>query len=363
MPLFMDYHKIPNVVLEDIVNAHMADVAIQAQYDVKYLQFWINQRDGAVFCLTEGPDARTCEIVHELAHGHVACAITELDPVTYKLFMGENHKLELGLVKNHDNSLDLGYRSILVVMIRSASSVHSSDLMSIDVPAMARKQVLDKVSLHHGREVRWPSEDGIVAVFDDVTDAVKCAHQLQGELLTDPHHQKLTFRIGVSCDQPLTEDGEFFTRAIRLARRMIQTAQDNEVLISSLVNELCHEGFRSTISIRHLNNADETFVTLLLDFAEQNLSNGNYTIDNLCKDIGVSRAQLYRRITSLTGRAPNDLLRDLRMEKAASLLKRRAGNISEVALEVGYNNPSYFSKCFADKYGCMPSEVVARQYI
>jgi len=302
-------------------------------------------------------------MVHQMAHGNIACAITELDAGTYKLFMGENHKLELGLVKNHDDSVDMGYRSILVTSIRSlASSVHSADLQTLGIPAWARKLVMDSVRTHNGREVRWPAEESIVAVFNDATDAVKCGYQIQGELLPDPRHPTLVFKMGISCDQPLTEDGEFFTRAIKLARRLIQTAEDNQILISSLVKELCHEGVKSTVPIRHLNRVDEGFVSELLDLAEENLPNSKYNIDNLCKDIGISRAQLYRRVTALTGRAPNDFLRDIRMDKAVSLLKRRAGNISEVALEVGYNNPSYFSKCFADKFGCMPSEVVARQH-
>jgi len=50
------------------------------------------------------------------------------------------------------------------------------------------------------------------------------------------------------------------------------------------------------------------------------------------------------------------------MEKALTLLKHKAGNIAQVALEVGYNNPSYFAKCFSEKFGCMPSEISANQY-
>jgi AraC-like DNA-binding protein len=81
-------------------------------------------------------------------------------------------------------------------------------------------------------------------------------------------------------------------------------------------------------------------------------------VASICKDIGISRPQLYRKITALTGRAPNDFLRDLRLEKSLALLKQRTRNISQIALEVGYSNPSYFSKCFAEKFGCLPSEVI-----
>jgi len=88
------------------------------------------------------------------------------------------------------------------------------------------------------------------------------------------------------------------------------------------------------------------------------LSDENFSIEALSRDIGISRPQLYRKIVTLTGRSPNDLIIDLRMSKALSLLKKKAGNISQIALEVGYSNPSYFAKCFTKKFGCTPSKYV-----
>jgi class 3 adenylate cyclase len=278
MPLFMDYHKIPNISLDDVVNAHMADVAIQEQYGVKYLQFWVNIKDGAIFCLTEGPDARTCEMVHQMAHGNLACAITEVDAGSYKLFMGENHKLELGLVMNRDDSLDTGYRSILVADIRGlAGSMHRSDLQALEIPLSAKQLVLDNIKRHNGREVKWPADGSVIAVFNDATEAVRCGHKIQRGLLPDPINPKLVFKIGISCDQPVTEDGEFFTRAIKLARRLIQTAQDNQILISSLVKDLCSERFESSFAIKSLKSADESFVSSQMEFAERNHSNNQYS--------------------------------------------------------------------------------------
>lgn len=358
MPLFMDFHKIENITVDDVVKAHMADLAIQEQYGVKYLQFWVNQKAGTVFCLTEGPDAKTCEMVHQMAHGNLPCAITELESATYKLFMGEYHKVEHGLVKNQDESIDLGYRNILAVTVRSkARSTEEANTPILDIPQWARAQVLDNIRKHNGREIKWPIDDGIIAVFNDAAEAVTCGHEIHGKLLSDLLYPKVVFKIGITSDQPVTDEGEFFIKAIKLASRLTHIAGDNQILISSLVKELCHTNIPSSSGIRYLNTGDESFISDLVNCAEKNLANNNYSIESLCKDIGVSRPQLYRKVTSLTGRAPNDFLRHIRMEKAVTLLKRRVGNISEVALEVGYNNPSYFSKCFADTFGCMPSEV------
>jgi AraC-like DNA-binding protein len=170
------------------------------------------------------------------------------------------------------------------------------------------------------------------------------------------------FKMGISADQPVTKDGEFFTKAIKLAHRLSSTADDNQILASSLVKRLCPEASYASTLFRYLETPEEDFISNLLEITHRNLANKNFTIESMCKDIGISRPQLYRKITSLSGRAPNDFLRDIRMEKALTLLTQKTGNISQVALEVGYNNPSYFSKCFAEKFGCMPSEVSARQY-
>jgi AraC-like DNA-binding protein len=104
-----------------------------------------------------------------------------------------------------------------------------------------------------------------------------------------------------------------------------------------------------------LNTTEETFITKLYAISEERLADENFTVEFLCRDIGISRPQLYRKTISLTGKSPISFIRDLRMHKALSLIKKKEANISEIALEVGYNNPSYFAKCFHDKYGCTPS--------
>ena len=358
MPLFMDFHKIENITVDDVVSAHMADIAIQEKYGVKYHQFWVNQEAGTIFCLTEGPNKEACQLVHQLAHGNIACALTEVESGTYKMFMGDSQQVDHGIVKKQDGSIDLGYRNILVASIRGITCAgDSKDLQLLQIPEWAKRIVSEKITQLNGREVKWETDDSLIGVFNEATDAVKCASQIQNILLAYDHEPKVVFKIGLSADQPVTKDGEFFTKAIKLAHRLSNTAEDNQILISSLVKKLCGEIVPSTSLVKYLDLSEEQFASNLLDITDGNLSNNNFSIESMCKDIGVSRPQLYRKITSLTGRAPNEFLRDLRMERALSLLKQKAGNVAHVALEVGYNNPSYFAKCFSNKFGCTPSEV------
>mgnify|MGYP005811421119 CR=1 FL=1 len=354
MPLFMDYHKIENITLEDVVKAHMADLAIQEKYGVRYLQYWVNEKAGMVFCLTEGPDAQTCEMVHQMAHGNLACAITEVEPGTYQQIMGNTRADEHGLVRNHE-SIDLGYRTVLVVALRSQTPSQRSSDIRLDT---ALKEVCNCIAGDHGRVIESPNVDGLIAIFSEASEAINCSDHIRVQLLPLTRDGDIVFRGGVCAGQPVTSDGQFFTNAIRLAQRFSHAANDNQTLISSLAKKLSGLRLPASEQLKYLSESDEQFVSDLFCITERNLSESNYTIEQLCRDLAISRPQLYRKITALTGRAPNNFLRDLRLDKAVSLLQRRAGNISEVALEVGFTNPSYFSKCFAEKFGCIPSEIV-----
>ena len=359
MPLYMDFHKIENVTIDEVQSAHTADISIQETYGVKYHQFWVNQKDGTVFCLVEGPDAETCELVHQLAHGNLPCAMTEVEPGNFKLFMGDKSIVDHGLTRSADGEVDDGYRYVMVASIRgNATGKNSSDSNLLDIPLVVKEKVTECIKAFRGRQRKWESEDTSIGVFNDADDAIKCAEKIRKELKSANENQVI-FKMGISADQPVTSDGKFFSKAILLGQRLCSAANDNQILVSALASKLSSSS-RTSSQVRFLDLPEEQFVCNLLDITDSKLAQENLNVASLCKYIGISRPQIYRKITSLTGRAPNDFLRDLRLEKALDLIKQRTRNICEVALEVGYSNPSYFSKCFAEKFGCLPSEVLAR---
>jgi hypothetical protein len=76
MPLFMDVHQLDGpVTAEDVANAHAADVRTQDPYGVNYLRYWVDEKEGKIFCLVDAPDAEAANTVHREAHGLVADAI------------------------------------------------------------------------------------------------------------------------------------------------------------------------------------------------------------------------------------------------------------------------------------------------
>ena len=79
MPLFMDVHHLDGgVALDDVANAHMADLKEQSAHDVSYLRYWVDEDQGKIFCLVEAPTADAANTVHREAHGLVADAIYQV---------------------------------------------------------------------------------------------------------------------------------------------------------------------------------------------------------------------------------------------------------------------------------------------
>src|SRR5690606_27427382 len=252
MPLYMDYHRFETVTIEDVKNAHLADEKVQDKYGVTYRQFWVNEKEGAVFCLMEGPDREACEAVHREAHGLVACTIVEVDPHYYSQLMGADFKLDKGHVLRPDGSQDLGYRNILVANIQGNTEIKTpEEYKSLRVPGDAKRLIVSTVLKYRGRFAAPLRDDNIVAVFDASIDAGRCAMEIQRELLNrinaDDNASNIVFRIGLSAGQPLTETTDFFEAAVRLAHRICNIASENQVLLSSLIHELCQSEDRKSV--------------------------------------------------------------------------------------------------------------------
>ena len=111
------------------------------------------------------------------------------------------------------------------------------------------------------------------------------------------------------------------------------------------------------ISESHLEDRDKQFLKQLQAIIQKNLSDSEFGVENMGQQIGLSRVQLYRKVKAMTGSSVVDLLRKARLAKARRLLETRSMSVSEVAYEVGFSAPSYFTKCFKDEYGMLPGDV------
>ena len=111
------------------------------------------------------------------------------------------------------------------------------------------------------------------------------------------------------------------------------------------------------IAESHLEDRDKQFLKQLHSIIQKNLSDSEFGVEDIGNQIGLSRVQLYRKVKAMTGSSVVDLLRKARLAKAKRLLESRSMSVSEVAYDVGFSAPSYFTKCFKDEFGMLPGDV------
>ena len=105
-----------------------------------------------------------------------------------------------------------------------------------------------------------------------------------------------------------------------------------------------------------LNPVDERFIVKVHEIIQENLQNEQFGVEQFSRQIGMSGTQLRRKMNGLTGQSPNQYIRTIRLREAARLIREENQTVSEAAYQSGFNNLSYFSKCFQEEYGSLPSE-------
>ena len=104
------------------------------------------------------------------------------------------------------------------------------------------------------------------------------------------------------------------------------------------------------------NQIENAFIARFKKVVEEQMGNSNISVEDLAAKMGLSRVQLYRKVKALTGNTPVDLLRKARLARAQELLTSSELTVSEIAYQVGFASPSYFTKCYKDEYGVVPGE-------
>lgn len=140
-----------------------------------------------------------------------------------------------------------------------------------------------------------------------------------------------------------------------------------ELLISRIANllknrkqlKLLLDGKQNEESKEKISTPDKIFIDNLKEAIKKNMSNPNLRMDDLGDKIGLSRVQMYRKVKVLTGLSPTELLRQMRLQRAAALLSSTTKTVAEIAFEVGFNTPGYFSKCFKEQFGKQPTDLRA----
>jgi len=105
-------------------------------------------------------------------------------------------------------------------------------------------------------------------------------------------------------------------------------------------------------------SVDEKFLSKLLKTVEDNMADSDFSVEMLCELVGMSRANIHKKLKHLVNQSATEFINSIRLKRAAQLIKQNAGNISEIAYDVGFNNLSYFSRAFKNHFGITPTEMM-----
>ncbi len=109
-----------------------------------------------------------------------------------------------------------------------------------------------------------------------------------------------------------------------------------------------------------VTSLDDALLKKIMQVVEKNIGNESFSVDDLARDASLSRRHLYRKLEALTNLAPSVFIQYIRLQRAHELLAKNAGSVAEIAFQVGFSSPSYFSACFHERFGVTPSEILNR---
>jgi AraC-like DNA-binding protein len=108
-----------------------------------------------------------------------------------------------------------------------------------------------------------------------------------------------------------------------------------------------------------MNRVDTMFLEKLRKEVDLNLTNDQFSVEELARNMGMSRSQLHRKLNNATGQSVSQFIREYRLQLSMELLREGKLTAAEVSDRVGFGSPTYFSKCFNEYYGFTPGEVKA----
>lgn len=137
---------------------------------------------------------------------------------------------------------------------------------------------------------------------------------------------------------------------------ILKVRVDNIIQSRERLKDLYSKNFSLESLGVDMTSVDEKFMQNLYATLQQNIANSDLNLDAFCRELGLSKSNLYRKIKQITGYSPNEFIRNFRLETAAKMLKETDMTITEVYCAVGYNSLAYFSNCFKALYGVSPTE-------
>jgi AraC-like DNA-binding protein len=358
MPIYMDIHIVPGVKAKDVADAHRKDLLHQDEHACKCMTYWIDEQRESIFCLIEAPNKDAVIEMHHKAHGLVPNRIIEVSSHVVESFLGRIYDPENAEVSNDGLKVfhDPSYR-ILVIISHGDPALLQYKLGAEKARNLVQllQQTLRKNGLNHGgREVEHEQADFIFS-FSSAAKAIEFAGAVQREL-NEKGLQETMYKIALHGGEPLENSNSLFGDTIRFANYLAFIAGNGQIAVSGPVKNLAAKDHTLNGSQwLCLPVQDESILYQLFGNLEKNWQDAEFDIDSFCSEMAMSKSQLYRKCIAITGSSPNSLIKDYRLLKAKELMKKRGYNIAQVTFESGFTSPSYFTKCFKQKFGILPN--------
>ncbi|PKL82284.1 MAG: hypothetical protein CVV24_10925 [Ignavibacteriae bacterium HGW-Ignavibacteriae-3] len=348
MPLFMDIHTVDSAAftVEDVVKAHMEDLAIEEKFGVKQIKYWVNVEAKTLFCLMKGPSRDACNEVHKESHGNTACNIIEVSEDEFNLYLGKGKSVD-DLAHTNSGELDTGYRTILLL---SVIDFTGEDTACID-------KIHKIIDSHNGVLIIHP-ENEIMVSFILASDALICA--LNVRKLLSSTGKNLEYNLTLVSGRPVDEKGEnLFEETKKKAKYLCSLRLNNTMYLDADTKELSDKE-RPSDKINPdafiiVKQKEFIFLFKLFEVIKNKLNDPTFISEDLYESMGLSKSKTYRKIKALTGIAPNQLLQEIRLRNSLKSLKQNDKTISEIVYDSGFNSPAYYAQIFRRRFNVTPT--------
>ena len=357
----MDRHDIPKEIsAEHVAEMHKIDMEVEHLFDCKGITYWCDDKRHHAFCLIEAPNKEALQKMHDHAHGEFPASIIEVDEKLVASFLGRMED-PINTSNNELNIIDdSAFRAIMLIETNNSLNRAEANQLSIFTQKFHRS-VLKTLKKFEGSIVKQNDCSYLVS-FKSTSNAVFAALKLQENMkyITPKFDKKnRMLNIAIGSGTPVTTKNGFFEETISLTTRMCEIVKGNIVVDSEIRKTFSLENRNYNLDVNHvksLSPREEKFLTSLMDFTDEIWRKPNIKVEDLCKELGLSKSQLYRKLKSLTNKSPNNFIKGVKLNRSLNLFQKRLNNVSEIAFEVGFNSPAYFTKCFQEKFGILPSK-------
>ena len=204
--------------------------------------------------------------------------------------------------------------------------------------------------------IKRKDNNNYLVSYQSVSDAIQCAIKIQYKFkYVTPKHKSFSRRLNIA----ICASDTLSKASITLATRMCEIVKDEVVISADVKNEYESTSENAVIDLelmRVLTLDEEQFLTKIMDYVELHWNKTEFNVSAFSKALGYTYAQLYGRLMKLTGKTPNNFIKEFRLHKALELLHIQNGSITQIAQQTGFNSATYFSECFLNKYKIRPSK-------